>query len=185
MCHHLQLLGSLPSGLHCPWTQWPAVDALTVEVKLCTILHVCVCVKSLQSCLTLCDTLECKPTRFLCPWDSPVKNARVSCHALLQGIFPTQVSCISCIWQVGSLPLCHLEAYAPSYSSKSLSQLDSGPCYSLQAIIKLTVQSHVDVTSCLPLSQKNVLVLTQEFFIQPPSIHIMPFAKSLVEINWC
>ena len=30
------------------------------------------------------------PTRFLCPWDSPGKNTGVSCHALLQGIFPTQ-----------------------------------------------------------------------------------------------
>ena len=28
--------------------------------------------------------------RVLCPWDSPGKNTRVCCHALLQGIFPTQ-----------------------------------------------------------------------------------------------
>ena len=33
-----------------------------------------------------------KPTRLLCPWDSPGKNTGVGCHALLQGIFPTQVS---------------------------------------------------------------------------------------------
>ena len=35
--------------------------------------------------------------RLLCPWDSPGKNTRVGCHALLQAIFPTcyrtQVSC--------------------------------------------------------------------------------------------
>ena len=31
-----------------------------------------------------------QPSRFLCPWDSPGKNAGVGCHALLQGIFPTQ-----------------------------------------------------------------------------------------------
>ena len=30
------------------------------------------------------------PTRHLCPWDSPGKNPGVGCHALLQGIFPTQ-----------------------------------------------------------------------------------------------
>ena len=30
------------------------------------------------------------PARLLCPWDSPGKNAGVGCHALLQGIFPTQ-----------------------------------------------------------------------------------------------
>ena len=29
-------------------------------------------------------------TRLLCPWGSPGKNARVGCHALLQGMFPTQ-----------------------------------------------------------------------------------------------
>ena len=31
-----------------------------------------------------------KPTRSLCPWDSPDKNTGVGCHFLLQGIFPTQ-----------------------------------------------------------------------------------------------
>ena len=27
---------------------------------------------------------------LLCPWDSPGKSTGVGCHALLQGIFPTQ-----------------------------------------------------------------------------------------------
>ena len=43
--------------------------------------------KSLQSCPTLCD-----PTRLLCPWDSPGKNAGVGCHTLLEGSFLTQRS---------------------------------------------------------------------------------------------
>ena len=33
---------------------------------------------------------ELWPSRLLCPWDSPGKNNEVDCHALLQGIFPTQ-----------------------------------------------------------------------------------------------
>ena len=33
-----------------------------------------------------------KPTRLLCPWNSPGKNAGIGCHALLQGIFPTEGS---------------------------------------------------------------------------------------------
>jgi len=33
--------------------------------------------------------------RHLCPWDSPGKDT--GCHALLQGIFLTQVSYVSCI----------------------------------------------------------------------------------------
>ena len=33
-----------------------------------------------------------QPARFLSPWASPGKNTGVGCHALLQGIFPTQGS---------------------------------------------------------------------------------------------
>ena len=61
--------------------------------------------KLLQLCLTLCDPMDCS-LPVLCPWDSPGKNFGVGCHALLQGIFPTQGS-NSCLlhWQAGSLPL--------------------------------------------------------------------------------
>ena len=43
-----------------------------------------------QSSPTLCDTMDCSPPGFSVPEDSPCKNTRVGCHALLQGIFPTQ-----------------------------------------------------------------------------------------------
>ena len=33
---------------------------------------------------------ELQPARLLCPWDSPGKNTRVDCHALLLGIFLTR-----------------------------------------------------------------------------------------------
>ena len=33
-----------------------------------------------------------KPTRLLCPWDSPGKNTGVGCCAIFQGIFLTQGS---------------------------------------------------------------------------------------------
>ena len=42
-----------------------------------------------QSCLTLCDPMECNPPGFSLHGDSP-ENTRVGCYALLQGIFPTQ-----------------------------------------------------------------------------------------------
>ena len=32
------------------------------------------------------------PDRLFCPWNSPGKNTRVGCHALLQGIFLTEGS---------------------------------------------------------------------------------------------
>ena len=40
-------------------------------------------------------------TRLLCPWDSLGKNTGVGCHALFQGIFPTQGSnphLLHCKW---------------------------------------------------------------------------------------
>ena len=65
--------------------------------------------KSLQSCLTLCDTTDCKPTRLLHPWDAPGKNPGVGCYTLLQGIFFTQRLNSRFLrplhWQAGSLPL--------------------------------------------------------------------------------
>ena len=40
-------------------------------------------VKSLQSCPTLCDPMDCSPPGSR-PWDSPGKNTGVGCHFLLQ-----------------------------------------------------------------------------------------------------
>ena len=45
-----------------------------------------------QSCLTLCDPMNCSLPAFSVHGDSPGKNTRVGHHALLQGIFPTQGS---------------------------------------------------------------------------------------------
>ena len=66
----------------------------------------CVRAKSLQSCPTLCNPMDCSPARVPCPWHSPGKNTGAGCQALLQGIFPTQGSNphLFCLlhWQVGS-----------------------------------------------------------------------------------
>ena len=55
-------------------------------------LSLCACVlaKSLQSCLTLCDPMDRSPPGSFVHGDFPGKNTGVGCHALLQGIFPTQ-----------------------------------------------------------------------------------------------
>ena len=51
----------------------------------------CVHVKSLvKSRVRLFGIPWTAATRLLCPWDSPGKDTVVGCHALLQGIFPTQ-----------------------------------------------------------------------------------------------
>ena len=45
-----------------------------------------------QSCPTLCDPMDCSLPGSSVHGDSPGKNTGVGCHALLQGIFPTQGS---------------------------------------------------------------------------------------------
>ena len=90
--------------------------------------------KSLQSCPTLCNPMDCSllklreerehtfqqgpfhfrkgqsMNRLLCPWDSPGKNNVVNCHSLLQGISltpgigPASLT-LKLHWQAGSLPL--------------------------------------------------------------------------------
>ena len=45
-----------------------------------------------QSCPTLCNPMDCSLPGSSVHGDSSGKNTGVSCHALLQGIFPTQES---------------------------------------------------------------------------------------------
>ena len=45
-----------------------------------------------QSCPTLCEPMNCSLPGSSVHGDSPGKSTRVGCHALLQGIFPTQGS---------------------------------------------------------------------------------------------
>ena len=54
-----------------------------------------------QSCPTLCDPMDCSPPGSSVHGDSPGKNTGVGCHALFQGIFPTQGSnpgLLHCRW---------------------------------------------------------------------------------------
>ena len=58
---------------------------------------VCVCAKWLLPCLTPCHHMDCNPPGSSVHGDSPRRIALgtlsgVGCHALLQGIFPTQGS---------------------------------------------------------------------------------------------
>ena len=61
--------------------------------------------------LVMSDTLQprgLQPARLLCPWDSPGKNTGVGCHALPQGVFPTQG------WNLG-FPHCRQILYQLSH----------------------------------------------------------------------
>ena len=91
--------------------QWLAVGVLSLgNIKYATIsmtwelTNQCACMLSHSSPVWLFGTPWTIAPR-LCPWDSPGKNTGVYCHALLQGIFPTEGSNPHLYWQGGSLPL--------------------------------------------------------------------------------
>ena len=79
---------------------------LSFKISLCILesslsLHMgftCIFSQYVHACQTTSVMYESVPhcglwpTRFLCPWDSPGKDAGVGCCFLLQGIFPTQGS---------------------------------------------------------------------------------------------
>ena len=57
-----------------------------------------------QSCPTLCDPMDCSLPSSSVLGDSLGKSTGVGCHALLQGIFPTQTKPRSPTLQADSLP---------------------------------------------------------------------------------
>ena len=59
------------------------------QVNLAELWDCPVCLV-IQSCLTLCKSMDCSLPGSSVHGDSPGKNTRVGCHALFQGIFPTQ-----------------------------------------------------------------------------------------------
>ena len=56
----------------------------TMDTMLCFLCLVA------QSGLTLCYLMDCSPPGSSVHGDSPSKNTGVACHALLQGLIPTQ-----------------------------------------------------------------------------------------------
>ena len=66
-----------------------------------------------QSCPTLCNPMDCRSPCSSNHGDSPCKDIRVDCHAILQGIFPTQgsnpglLNCRQILYRLG-----HREAQA-------------------------------------------------------------------------
>ena len=78
------------------------------------LLQSLVCVRLVtQECPTLCDPLDCSPPGTFVHGDSLGKNTGVDCHALLQGIFPTQRS-------NPGLPHCRQILYHLSYQGSPI-----------------------------------------------------------------
>ena len=69
------------------------------DVRACSVTKLCP---------SLLQSHGLQPTRLLCPWDFPGKNTGGGCHALLQGIVPTQELNLCFLYCRRPLPLSHL-----------------------------------------------------------------------------
>ena len=70
------------------WMQFGLILSFVFVIECLSVT--CCCCLVAQSCLTLCDPMDCSPPGSSVHGDSPGKNTGVGCLALLQGIFPTQ-----------------------------------------------------------------------------------------------
>ena len=68
---------------------WSVAENLLHTYTYSIVYAVCLVA---QLCPTLCNPMDCSSPGSSVHGDSPGKNTEVSCHALLQGIFPTQGS---------------------------------------------------------------------------------------------
>ena len=101
-------LTARPQGLWAPQRESPSrpPDRLGVSPNRGTFLLTCYVTSVMSNTLW---PYGLSSTRLFCPWDSPGKNPGVSCHFLLQWIFPTQGSNLRFLhllhWQASSLLL--------------------------------------------------------------------------------
>ena len=107
--------------------RWELMD-LNLSFSKCSVVIITTIMGGILCCtksfghVRLCDSMDCSPPGSSCLWVSPGKNTGVGCHALLQGIFPTQIlnSGLLCLlhWQADSLPLASLGKPSGKYSSQ-------------------------------------------------------------------
>ena len=97
----LKLEGKAGRMWECYCDSIQGLTSISLHLVLCGLLLLCLVA---QSCPTLCDPMYCSPPSSSVHGDSPGKNTRVGCHAVLQGIFLTQG------WNPG-LPYCRWILY--------------------------------------------------------------------------
>ena len=110
--HHHPLVSTNEERVEAPCDSnscWPLEGCPTLHHSLVPHLQSSMTCLVTQSCPILCDPVDCGPPGSSVHRDSPGKHTGLGCHALLQGIFPTQGlnPCLLVLlhWQLGSLPL--------------------------------------------------------------------------------
>ena len=105
-------------------------------------MWVCCCCLVAKSCMTLLQSHELQPARFLCPWNSPGKNTGAGCHFLHQAIFLTQGLNLHLLhWQADSLSLSHQGGLAPGKFQKTSVVVMFIPQTTTWGIVHDTLQS--------------------------------------------
>ena len=83
--------------------------------------------------------MDYSPTRLLCAWNSPGKNAGVGSHSLVQGTFPTQGSNLGLVYYRQILYHLSHQGNPKQRECKVLNEIN--PEYSLEELIlKLKLQ---------------------------------------------
>ena len=148
--------------------------------------------------LDSCDPMDCAPARLLCPWDSPGKNTGVSCHFLLQGIFPTQMS-NPCLLHRRKILYTEPPFYIPStnylITNMIFSSVQSFSCVLLfatpwiaerQASLSITISwSSLKLMSIESVMPSSHLILHHPLLLPPipPSIRVFS-NESALHIRW-
>ena len=87
-----------------------SLHSYSLYIRICVFIYILLFSCGVVS-HSFCDPMDCSLARILCLWGSSGKNTGVSCHFLLQEIFLTQgLNPHLLHWQVGFLPLSHLES---------------------------------------------------------------------------
>ena len=139
----------LTSPLNQPFLQ-EATASFSWECAVCLVT---------QLRLTLCDSMHCSLPGSSLHGDSPGKNTRVGCHALLQGIFPTEGSnpgllhCRRILYQL-SYPASLIENRIwKTESGHLVCSLLLGMALTLEFLSKQSYKTHacISVPVCIPV----------------------------------
>ena len=148
----------------------------------------CLCLVA-QSCLTLCNPVDCRQWGSSVHGDFPGKNIGAGCHALLQGILPTQRSnpgllhyrwILHCLSHQGSHSQSHYtEVFVKwfgflcytygVFTGKSISYRNSAILALLELIsLELCSSCHMIISCYYPSNKKQLFLLFSQNII--PSI---------------